>query len=159
MRGDRIPSKLLCRQLIRSADPALLARLEVPAGHRSLGIVTTDCDDVSYAALDEATKAAAVEVVYARSMYAGAQNASTALAGEFIGILSGPDPETVRSGLEAAAAYLEEASFRTANDAGDVVLSQWLEQPPHLETAHRNWIVCHFSRELKEWLQKSTAQL
>jgi hypothetical protein len=45
------------------------------------------------------------------------------------------------------------------NDAGDVVLSQWLEQPPHLETAHRNWIVCHFSRELKEWLQKSTAQL
>ncbi len=121
MRGDRIPTKLLCRQLIPSADPALLARLEVPAGHRSLGIVTTDCDDVSYAALDEATKAAAVEVVYARSMYAGAQNASTALAGEFIGILSGPDPETVRSGLEAAAAYLEEASFRTANDAGDVV--------------------------------------
>ena len=121
MRGDRISTALLCRQLIPNADAALLAQLAVPEGHRSLGILTTDCDDASYAALDEATKKAAVEVAYARSMYAGAKNASTALAGEFIGILSGPDPEEVRSGLEAAAAYLEEACFCCANDEGSVV--------------------------------------
>lgn len=121
MRGDRISTALLCRQLIPNADAALLAQLAVPEGHRSLGILTTDCDDASYAALDEATKKAAVEVAYARSMYAGAKNASTALAGEFIGILSGPDPEEVRSGLEAAAAYLEEACFYSANDEGSVV--------------------------------------
>ncbi len=109
-------------QVLPNADPALLASLSVPEGHRSLGLFTTDCDDVSYAALDEATKAADVSVAYARSLYAGSANASTALAGEFIGILSGPDPEEVRSGLAAARRFMEQdACFYTANDAGTVV--------------------------------------
>jgi len=100
----------------------LLERLSVPAGHRSLGLLTADCDDVAYAAIDEATKKAAVTVVYARSMYAGAGNASTAFAGEFIGILSGENPADVRSGLEAAVHYVEhEASFYSANDDDSVV--------------------------------------
>jgi len=64
--------------------------LELPAKHRSIGIITTDCDDVTYCALDEATKAAAVEVVYGKSLYAGAANANTKLAGEVIGILARP---------------------------------------------------------------------
>lgn len=109
-------------QVLPNADPALLASLSVPEGHRSLGLFTTDCDDVSYAALDEATKAADVSVAYARSLYAGSANASTALAGEFIGILSGSDPEEVRSGLAAARRFMEQdACFYTANDAGTVV--------------------------------------
>ena len=53
---------------------------------------------MTYCALDEATKAAAVEVVYGRSLYAGAGNASTKLAGEVIGILAGPNPAEVQSG-------------------------------------------------------------
>ena len=35
-------------------------------------MLTTDCDDATYIALDAATKAADVEVVYGRSFYAGA---------------------------------------------------------------------------------------
>ena len=67
--------------------------------------------------MDEATKAADVEVVYARSMYAGAGNASTKLAGEVIGILAGPNPEEVRSGLDVAVYEIENgASFYSAND-------------------------------------------
>ena len=55
-------------------------------------------------------------------MYAGAANASTALAGEFIGILSAENPAEIKSGLEAAILYLEnEAFFRTANDDGSIV--------------------------------------
>ena len=107
MRGERIKTRILSVQIIPNADPMLLAQLPVPKGHRSLGLITTDCDDVSYAALDEATKKAQVEVAYARSMYAGAANASTALAGEFIGILSAENPEEVRSGLDAAVSYIE----------------------------------------------------
>ena len=107
MRGDRMKTTVLSVQTIPNADPFLLERLDVPEGHRSLGLITTDCDDVSYAALDEATKKAEVSVAYARSMYAGASNASTALSGEFIGILSGPDPEAVRSGLEAAVCFIQ----------------------------------------------------
>ncbi len=121
MRGERIKTRILSVQIIPNADPMLLAQLPVPKGHRSLGLITTDCDDVSYAALDEATKKAQVEVAYARSMYAGAANASTALAGEFIGILSAENPEEVRSGLDAAVSYIEnDAAFYQANDEGTV---------------------------------------
>ena len=122
MRGKRMGTTILSVRIIPNAAPMLLARLEVPEGHRSLGIFTSDCDDVSYAALDEATKKAMVTVVYARSMYAGAGNASTALAGEFIGILSAENPAEIRSGLEAAIDYCEnDASFYSANDDDSIV--------------------------------------
>lgn len=122
MKGDRMKTTVLSVRILANADRALLERLEVPQGHRSLGFVTTDCDDVGYAALDEATKKAEVTVVYARSMYAGASNASTALAGEFIGILSGPDPEEVKSGIEAFVSYVEnDAAFYSANDDDSIV--------------------------------------
>lgn len=117
-----IPINVLSVRILPNADPALLASPAVRPGHRSLGIFTTDCDDASYAALDEATKKADVAVAYASSMYGGAKNASTALAGEFIGILSAPCPEDVRSGLAAAVAYLEGgACFYAADGDGAVV--------------------------------------
>lgn len=122
MKGDRMRTKVLSVKILANADRALLERLEVPVGHRSLGFITTDCDDVGYAALDEATKKAEVAVAYARSMYAGASNASTALAGEFIGILSGPDPEEVKSGVEAFISYVEnDAAFYSANNDDSIV--------------------------------------
>ena len=125
MRGERIKTNVLSVQIIPNADPMLLSQMPIPEGHRSLGLITTDCDDVSYAALDEATKKAQVEVVYARSMYAGAGNASTKLAGEFIGIISGENPEEVRSGLDAAVSYIEnDAAFVKANDEGTIIYNR-----------------------------------
>ena len=122
MQGQRIPTTILSMRILPNADPALLKQLGARQGERSLGIFTTDCDDVGYVALDEATKKAEVRVLYARSMYAGAGNASTRLAGEFIGILAGPEPEQVRSGLSAAAAYIEnDAAFYSADDAQSIV--------------------------------------
>ncbi|MCQ2561623.1 MAG: ethanolamine utilization microcompartment protein EutL [Clostridia bacterium] len=122
MKGERIQTNVLSVQVIPNADANLLKNLGAPEGHRSLGIFTADCDDVSYSALDEATKKANVSVVYARSMYAGSGNASTALAGEFIGILSAPDPAEIKSGLDAAVDYAtNDAAFYTANDDGSVV--------------------------------------
>ena len=122
MRGDPIRARVLSAHILPNADPALLKSLEVPEGHRSLAIFTTDCDDVAYTALDEATKKARVSVAYARSMYAGSSNASTALAGEFIGIMSAEDPAEVRCDLEAAVDFVEHgASFVSANDDDSVV--------------------------------------
>ena len=117
MKHDPVRTKVLSVRIIPNADPLLLRSLRASSGDRSLGILTTDCDDVSYAALDEATKKANVRVLYARSMYAGSSNASTKLAGEFIGILVAPDPAEVRSGLEAAVSFIEnDASFYSANE-------------------------------------------
>ncbi len=122
MAGKQLNTKILAVRIIPNADPMLLKNLDVRPGDKSLGIFTTDCDDVSYTAVDEATKKADVHVAYAKSMYAGSGNASTALAGEFIGILSGPDPEEVRSGLQAAFSLIEnDAHFYEANEEGTVV--------------------------------------
>ena len=106
-----IPVKILAVRYLANASPALCEAFGIPGGTPSLGLITTDCDDATYIALDAATKAAEVEVVYGRSFYAGAANASTPNAGEVIGILAGATPGAVRSGMEAAIAALERLGF------------------------------------------------
>ena len=121
MKGDLIPVRVLSVQLIANAMPGLCRAYGFPDPVRSIGLISTDCDDATYIALDEATKAANVQVVYGRSLYAGAANASTRLAGEVIGILGGSNPSEVRSGLQAAVELLQSIGFRAANDEGDIV--------------------------------------
>ena len=116
MIGDIIKVNILATHTIANVSETLAQKLGLNGRFRSIGIITTDCDDATYCALDEATKAAAVEVVYGRSLYAGAANASTKYAGEVIGILAGPNPSEVESGLRAAVDFLEGGvGFRSAN--------------------------------------------
>ena len=112
-----IPVKVLAVRYLANATPALSKALGAPKGYPALAMLTTDCDDATYIALDAATKAADVKVCYGHSFYAGAANASTPNAGEVIGILAGPTPGTVRSGMEAALAALETVGF---DEAGNV---------------------------------------
>ena len=110
-----IPVQILAVRYLANASPMLLQALGVPPGYPALGMLTTDCDDATYIALDAATKAAEVEVAYSRSFYAGAANASTPNAGEVIGILAGRTPGAVRSGMEAALAALQRVGFDETN--------------------------------------------
>ena len=109
-----IPVKVLAVRYLANASPALCKALGAPKGYPSLAMLTTDCDDATYIALDAATKAADVKVCYGRSFYAGAANASTPNAGEVIGILAGATPGAVRSGMEAALSTLERVGFDQA---------------------------------------------
>ena len=104
--------KVLSTRILANASPALCAGLGVPEAYPALAMLTTDCDDATYIALDEATKAAQVQVCYSRSFYAGAANASTPYAGEVIGILAAPTPGAVSSGLEAALGALKRLGFQ-----------------------------------------------
>ena len=106
-----IPVQVLAVRYLANASPALCEALGAPKGYPALGLLTTDCDDATYIALDAATKAAEVEVAYGRSFYAGAANASTPNAGEVIGILAAQTPGAVRSGMEAALAELQRVGF------------------------------------------------
>ena len=110
-----IPVKVLAVKYLANAAPELCAALGAPVGYPSLGLLTTDCDDATYIALDAATKASDVQVAYSRSFYAGAANASTPYAGEVIGILAGRTPGDVRSGMEAALAALNRVGFEERN--------------------------------------------
>ena len=110
-----IPVKILAVRYLANATPALSQSLGAPHGYPSLAMLTTDCDDATYIALDAATKAADVKVIYSRSFYAGAANASTPHAGEVIGILAGATPGAVRSGMDAALSALQRIGFEEAN--------------------------------------------
>lgn len=117
MRNDPIKVTVLSVKVIPNVDAGMRKHLNLPSEHRAVGMITTDCDDVGYTALDEATKKADVKVAYAKSFYGGAANANTKLAGEFIGIISGPSPAEVKSGLNAAIDFIEnDACFYSAND-------------------------------------------
>lgn len=104
-----IPVKILSVQYIPNADAGLCRALGVD--QPSLALITTDCDDATYIALDEATKAADVTVAYGSSFYAGAANAATPYAGEVLGILSAATPGAVRSGMAAVIATLGRIGF------------------------------------------------
>jgi hypothetical protein len=94
-----------------------------PARHTSLGLVTCDQDDSTYVALDEATKHAAVDVVFARSFYAGAGNSSGRLSGEILGVLAAADPDEIEHGLAALLRCLaHDACFYAADDGGTVTV-------------------------------------
>ena len=122
MTGDLIPAKVLATRTIANVSETLAKKLGLPRQYRSIGLITADSDDMTYCALDEATKAAAVEVVYGKSLYAGAANASTALAGEVIGILAGPNQAEVESGLRACVDFMNSgAGFRSANQDDSVI--------------------------------------
>ncbi|MEJ7600451.1 MAG: ethanolamine utilization microcompartment protein EutL [Kofleriaceae bacterium] len=96
-----IPTVLSVRRLL-NADPALVTAYGGdPAKHTSLGLVTCDQDDALYVALDEATKQAPVDVIFARSFYAGAAHASGRLSGEILGVIAASEPEAIEHGLEA----------------------------------------------------------
>ena len=111
-----IPVEVLAVRYLANASPAFLQALGAPKGYPALAMLTTDSDDATYIALDEATKAADVKVCYGRSFYAGAGNATTPNAGEVIGILAGPTPGAVRSGMEAALSALGHIGFESAGD-------------------------------------------
>src|SRR4051812_42730529 len=104
--------KILSRRLIHSLTPGLAQHYGSSKTHVSLGLVTCDMDDALYVALDEATKFANVEVIYAKSFYAGASHASGPLSGEAIGVIAGSDPSEVKAGLDALEdCLLKEAWF------------------------------------------------
>jgi ethanolamine utilization protein EutL len=120
-KNDRLGASILAVKIIPNVSADLIESYKLKPGQKSLGLVTADCDDVTYTALDEATKKADVEVVYARSFYGGAANANTKLAGEILGVIAGPNPAEVRSGLNVICQFVSaEASFYSANDENTI---------------------------------------
>jgi ethanolamine utilization protein EutL len=114
---DPIYAIPLAVQLIPQVERDFADQLKLTPEQRSIGLLSVDNDDATYVSIDEATKMADVEVVYARSFYAGAKHSSGKLSGEIMAILAGPDPAEVRAGLNAALSYLKtQAIWYSANE-------------------------------------------
>lgn len=108
------PKLLSCRQ-INMVDGQLAKPLGLtPGQHTSIGLVTCDQDDAMYTALDHCTKFAPVDVVFARSFYAGAAHGSGPYSGEILGIVAGRDPDDVAEALwELRTALRDTICFHT----------------------------------------------
>jgi ethanolamine utilization protein EutL len=118
---DPIKAQALAVRVIPHVAPDYAQLLGLSPQQPSLGLITADNDDALYVAVDEATKMADVQVIYAHSFYAGARHSSGLLSGEIIALLAGPSPDEVSSGLRAAVRYLEEeACWYAANADGSI---------------------------------------
>jgi len=116
-----IHAKPLAVRLISQVAPDYARVLGLRSDQRSLGILTSDNDDATYVSIDEPTKKANVEVVYAHSFFAGSRHASGPLSGEIIAMLAGPDPDEERAGLEADVQYQTvNATWYSANQDGSI---------------------------------------
>ncbi|BAJ62755.1 MULTISPECIES: ethanolamine utilization microcompartment protein EutL [Anaerolinea] len=114
---DPIRPNILSARIIPNVHPSFAKEMGLRPDQKSLALITCDIDDCLYVSLDEATKKAEVEVVYAHSFYAGSAHASGPLSGEIIGILAAPNPAEARAGLNACIEYATEyAYFLSANE-------------------------------------------
>ena len=72
MKRDPVRASVLATKIIPNVAPDMAKELGLQPGEKSLALITSDCDDVTYTALDEATKKADCRVAYAKSFYPGA---------------------------------------------------------------------------------------
>lgn len=87
MNPQKIMAQILAMQTIPRVNSELAEQLDLKPHHHSIGLVTLTIDDVGYVALDEATKKADIDVVYAKSFYAGAAHSSGPLSGRLLALL------------------------------------------------------------------------
>lgn len=117
------PTILSVQRIPHAHDSVLLNYGADPSVHSSLGLVTCDQDDSTYVALDEATKHSPVDVVFARSLYAGAAHSSGRLSGEILGVIAAAGPTEIDEGLRALIGCLEhDACFYNGDERGEIAL-------------------------------------
>jgi ethanolamine utilization protein EutL len=116
---EPIKPDVLAYRIIPAVHPQLARDLQLKERHRSIGMLTATIDDCLYTALDEGTKHAPVDVVYAKSFYAGSAHPSGPFSGEIIGIFAGEEPESVSSAMQAALRYLRDEAWFYSADEGN----------------------------------------
>ncbi len=156
---DLIRPSVTAMRVIASVNDGFARELKLPPHIRSLGLITADSDDVTYIAADEATKQAMVEVVYGRSLYAGAAHGPSPTAGEVLIMLGGPNPAEVRAGLDAMVASIENgAAFQWANDAENTAFwRMWFRVPARTSRLPQvsRWAIQWPTRRRRRWKRHS----
>jgi len=117
------PKILSIRTLPNAHEDVLRSYGADPEKHSALGLITCDQDDPTFVALDEATKNANVDVVFARSFYAGSSFSSGRLSGEILGVLAAENSDEIEEGLRAMRRCLEhDACFYNGDSSGSIAL-------------------------------------
>jgi len=122
MQGEILRADLVCQKIIPNVDAGLAEHLKLDPRLKSLAMFTATIDDITFIAVDEATKKADVEVVYCESTFSALDDPYAKLSGEAIAILAGPNPAEAKAGLEAAVEHLSNGAFYVnADEPGESI--------------------------------------
>ena len=106
----RIDLHVVMQKVIANVSSEQRRIWKVPEEHQSVGIISADCEDVMWLAVDDATKKAKIEVLHIETVYGGVQYAWSKFGGEITAIISGPKVSDVKSGLMYIKNYVENHS-------------------------------------------------
>ena len=106
----QIPLYIVMQKIIANVSPEQRRIWNVPEEHTSAGIISSDCEDVMWLAVDDATKKARMKVLQIETVYGGVQYSSRKFGGEITAIISGPKVSDVKSALHYIKDYVENHS-------------------------------------------------
>ncbi len=106
----QIPLHIVMQKIIANVSSEQRRIWNVPEEHTSVGIISSDCEDVMWLAVDDATKKAKMKVLQIETVYGGVQYSSRKFGGEITAIISGPKVSDVKSALHYIKDYVENHS-------------------------------------------------
>ncbi len=106
----RIDLHIVMQKIIANVSDEQRNIWNMPEDHTSVGIISSDCEDVMWLAVDDATKKARMKVLQIETVYGGVQYSSRKFGGEITAIISGPKVSDVKSALAYIKAYVENHS-------------------------------------------------
>jgi ethanolamine utilization protein EutL len=111
--------RVLAVRTIPNVAPSLVDTLGLRPSHAAIGFLTVDQDDPTYVAVDEATKKAEVDVVFARTFYRDTSHSNLEPAAQTLVVLAGDRIGEVEAGMDATLTHLESrVSYRSADGNG-----------------------------------------
>lgn len=106
----RVDLHVVMQKVIANVSPEQRRIWKVPKEHQAAGVISADCEDVMWLAVDDATKKANIEALHIETVYGGAQYSWSRFGGEITAVISGPKVSDVKSGLSYIREYVEHHS-------------------------------------------------
>lgn len=127
MIGDKVSGKVCVNRLLTDVEDIMLEDYALPEGYVDIGLFTTGCDGVGYAAADDATKKANVDVMKIYSTYGGSGKFND---GQVFGVISGPTVSDVERGLRYVREFTENQAelYSISEDDSTLIFAQCISK-------------------------------
>ncbi|MDD7209168.1 MAG: BMC domain-containing protein [Lachnospiraceae bacterium] len=106
----RMDAHVVMEKIVPRINKEYRKLYKIPENHESLAIFSSDCEDVMWMAVDDATKKAKIKVVQIETVYGGNAYSWSRYGGEITAVISGENVSDVKSGLMYAKDYIENKS-------------------------------------------------
>lgn len=106
----RVDLHVVMQKVIANVSPEQRRIWNVPEEHQAVGLISSDCEDVMWLAVDDATKKSKIQVLHIETVYGGVQYSWSKFGGEITAVISGPKVSDVKSGLSYIRDYVENHS-------------------------------------------------